>query len=97
MAASDGQAKNWSRRVTKRSHAMDLQRDVFKLDDPKMIAASLKQSAESSRRLKSTPFRSAMSMLTFYVNRAGKNLPDDRRHILERAKEELRIAFGKES
>lgn len=90
-------ARNWSQRVTKHSYAMDLQRNVFALDDPKMIAASLKQSAERSKRLKSTPYGSAMSMLTFYINRAGKNLPDERRDILERAKQELRIAFGRQS
>jgi hypothetical protein len=65
------------------------------LDDPKQIAASLKRSAEQSRRRKSAPYRSAMSMLTFYINRAGKNLPDKRRRVLERAKLELRKAFGR--
>jgi hypothetical protein len=69
---------------------------VFKLDDPKKIAASLKRSAERSHRRKSAPYRSAMSMLTFYVNRAGKNLPKSRLRVLEKAKGELRKAFGRE-
>jgi hypothetical protein len=90
-------AKKWSQSVTDNSDAMDLKPDVFKLDDPKKIAASLKRSAERSHRRKSAPYRSAMSMLTFYVNRAGHNLPDKRRRILERAKDELRKAFGKET
>jgi hypothetical protein len=89
-------AKKWSQSVTDNSDAMDLTPDVFKLDNPKKIAASLKRSAERSHRRKSAPYRSAMSMLTFYVNRAGHNLPDKRRRILERAKAELRKAFGKE-
>ena len=89
--------RKWSQRVTETSNAMDLAPDVFKLDDPKKIAASLKRSAERSHRRKSAPFRSAMSMLTFYVNRAGHNLSAKRRRVLERAKDELRKAFGKES
>lgn len=88
--------KKWSQSVTENSDAMDLEPDVFKLDDPKKIAASLKRSAERSHRRKSAPYRSAMSMLTFYVNRAGHNLPAKRRRILERAKDELRKAFGKD-
>jgi hypothetical protein len=88
-------ARKWSRKVTEGSDALDLERDVFTLDDPKEIAASLKRSALRSRRRKSEPYRSAMSMLTFYVNRAGRNLTQKRKRILERAKEELRIAFGK--
>lgn len=90
-------ALKWSQAVTERSDAMDLERDVFTLDDPKKIAASLKRSAERSRRRKSPPYRSAMSMLTFYVNRAGHNLPAKRKRVLERAKDELRKAFGKET
>ena len=90
-------AEKWSQSVTDNSDAMDLKPDVFKLDDPKKIAASLKRSAERSHRRKSAPYRSAMSMLTFYVNRAGHNLSDKRRRILERAKDELRKAFGKET
>jgi hypothetical protein len=87
----------WSQAVTETSDAMDLQREVFTLDDPKKIAASLKRSAERSHRRKSAPYRSAMSMLTFYVNRAGHNLPAKRKRVLERAKDELRKAFGKEA
>lgn len=87
--------KKWSQAVTEHSDAMDLEPDVFTLDDPKEIAASLKRSAERSRRRKSEPYRSAMSMLTFYVNRAGRNLTQKRKLVLERAKDELRKAFGK--
>jgi hypothetical protein len=87
----------WSQSVTDNSDAMDLKPDVVKLDDPKKIAASLKRSAERSHRRKSAPYRSAMSMLTFYVNRAGHNLPAKRRRVLERAKDELRKAFGKDA
>lgn len=76
---------------------MTLDRDVFTLDDPKKIAASLKASAERSRRRKSDPYRSAMSMLTFYINRAGRQLPADRKRILERTKDELRKEFGKDA
>jgi hypothetical protein len=86
--------KKWSQSVTENSDAMDLKPDVFKLDDPKQIAASLKRSAERSHRRKSAPYRSAMSMLTFYVNRAGHNLTAKRKRVLERAKDELRKAFG---
>jgi len=85
----------WSADVTRRSNALDLEADVFKLDDPAEIARSLKRSAEASERRRSPPFRSAMSMLTFYINRAGKNLPDERKRVLERAKDELRKAFGR--
>jgi hypothetical protein len=82
--------RRWSRRVTKTSDALDLRKGVFTLDDPKKIARSLKRSAEQSHRRKSDPYRSAMSMLTFYINRAGDTLPKRRRAILERAKSELR-------
>jgi hypothetical protein len=85
----------WSQRVTKKSDALDLESNVFTLDDPAKIASSLKESAEKSRRRKSTPFRSAMSMLTFYINRAGKELNPAQRRILEQAKDELRVQFGK--
>jgi hypothetical protein len=78
------------------SDALDLEPEVFKSNDPAKIAASLKRSAERSRRRKSSPFRSAMSMLVFYVNRAGKNLPASRKRVLERAKSELRRLFGRE-
>jgi hypothetical protein len=89
--------KKWSQSVTDNSDAMDLKPDVFKLDDPKKIAASLKRSAERSHRRKSAPYRSAMSMLTFYVDRAGHNLPAKRRRVLELAKDELRKAFGEDA
>jgi len=93
--AGKARAKRWSQDVTEHSDALDLERDVFTLDDPKAIAASLKRSAEQSHRRKSEPYRSAMSMLTFYINRAGSNLPDKRRRVLERTKTELRKAFGR--
>jgi len=89
-------SERWSQEVTETSDAMDLKPDVFKSRDPKAIARSLKASAEHSDRRKSEPYRSAMSMLTFYVNRAGHNL-DERQHgVLERAKDELRKLFGRE-
>jgi hypothetical protein len=88
-------AKRWSQDIGEHSDALDLEKDIFTADDPKTIAKSLKRSAEASHRRKSEPFRSAMSMLTFYINRAGKGLPDDRRRVLERAKGELRSVFGK--
>ena len=88
-------AKKWSQDVTEHSNALDLDRDVFKGHDPKAIAQSLKHSAEASGRRKATPFRSAMSMLTFYINRAGSGLDDEQRKILERAKDELRDLFNK--
>jgi hypothetical protein len=75
---------------------LTLDTGVFTLRDPRRIAASLKRSAEKSRRRKADPFRSALSMLTFYINRAGKNLPSSRRNILMRAKDELRKQFGRE-
>jgi len=83
----------WSARVTRESDALDLEGGVFKLRDPKRIAVSLKRSAERSRRRKSSPYRSALSMLTFYINRAGENLSASRRNILQRAKAELRKQF----
>jgi hypothetical protein len=87
--------KRWSQRVTETSDALDLEAGVFTLDDPRQIAESLKRSAERSQRRKSDPFRSAMSMLTFYINRAGKQLPTRRRARLEAAKDELRDLFGR--
>ncbi len=90
-------ASNWSADVTRHSNALDLERDVFKSRDPKRIARSLKRSARSSDRRKSGAFRSAMSMLTFYINRAGKNLPLARRRTLEKAKDELRATFGRQT
>ena len=88
-------SKRWSRDVTEQSNALDLESSVFTKDSPRGIAESLKRSAEQSKRRKSDPYRSAMSMLTFYINRAGKNLPQQRRERLEAAKDELRALFGK--
>ena len=89
-------SRRWSARVTRESDALDLKRGVFTGRDPKRIAASLKRSAERSHRRKFDPYRSAQSMLTFYINRAGKNLPAGRRKTLQRAKIELRKQFGRE-
>ena len=79
--------------MTRESDALDLDRGVFTKRDPKRIAASLKRSAERSRRRKADPYRSALSMLTFYINRAGRNLPIERKHTLETAKGKLRELF----
>ena len=87
--------KRWSQRVTETSKALDLDQGVFSKEDPRSIARSLKRSADRSQRRKSNPFRSAMSMLTFYINRAGKKLSRSRRKRLETAKEELRDLYGK--
>ena len=92
---AEASTRSWSQDVTERSDALDLEQGVFTLKDPKKIAASLKRSAEASTRRKADPFRSAMSMLVFYINRAGKNLTDAERARLEEAKNELRKAFGK--
>jgi len=89
--------RRWSARVTARSNALDLDRSVFTWKDPRRIARSLKRSAERSHRRKSDPYRAAMSMLTFYINRAGDNLGAGQRRVLERAKQELRHAFGKDT
>jgi hypothetical protein len=83
----------WSGQVTRESNALDLEGGVFTLENPVEIAASLKRSAEKSSRRKGTPFQSAMSMLNFYINRAGKNLPQEKLHVLQQAKEELRKLF----
>ena len=88
--------KRWSQRVTQESDALDLKRGVFKLTSAKKIAASLKRSAEHSSRRKSGAYRSALSMLTFYINRAGKTLPKTQRERLVRAKVELKHRFGRE-
>lgn len=88
--------KKWSQDVTEQSDALDLEDGVFKQKDPAKIAASLKQSAEQSKRRKGTPLQSAMGMLNFYINRAGENLGKEQRQVLEEAKDELRKAFGKE-
>jgi hypothetical protein len=90
-----GRSPNWSAEVTQTSTALDLEPGVFTFAEPERIAASLKRSAEASQRRKSDPFRSAMSMLTFYINRTGRGLSADRRQVLEAAKEELRRQFGR--
>jgi uncharacterized protein DUF3175 len=95
-AASRKAPKRWSQRVTRESDALDLQQGVFKLTSPKKIAASLKRSAEHSSRRKAGAYRSALSMLTFYINRAGKTLPKTQRDRLQRAKVELKHQFHRE-
>jgi len=87
--------RRWSQRVTTTSNALDLDRSVFTWRDPKRIAASLKRSAERSKRRKGTPLQSAMSMLNFYINRAGSQLPSGQKRVLGRAKDELRELFHK--
>ncbi|HAU75338.1 DUF3175 domain-containing protein [Rhizobium pusense] len=87
--------KKWSQKVTSESDALDLEKDVFTKKDPTGIARSLKASAEHSTRRKANPFRSAMSMLVFYINRAGGKLPKERKEVLEEAKDKLRKEFGK--
>lgn len=89
-------ARRWSQDISRNSNALTLDHGVFALKDPVAIARSLKESAEHSQRRRTTPFRSAMSMLTFYINRAGADLPDRQKMILEAAKDELRKAFGKD-
>ena len=93
--AGGAKGRRWSAQVTRRSNALDLEQSVFKSSDPHKIALSLKRSAERSKRRKSAPYRSAMSMLAFYINRAGKNLPQRQVRVLERAKGELRKGFGR--
>jgi hemerythrin-like domain-containing protein len=88
--------KKWSAEVTEKSTALDLEEGVFTWDDPKRIARSLQYSAEASTRRKSSPYRSAMSMLTFYINRAGSHLDKKQKQVLEQAKQELRRLYGKE-
>ena len=85
----------WSAQVAATSDALDLEPGVFSHDDPRRIALSLKKSAEASRRRKASPFQSAMSMLNFFINRAGRQLPDSRRRVLEQAKDELRALFDR--
>jgi hypothetical protein len=85
----------WSGRVTRESDALTIEKRIMSSSDPKRIAASLKRSAERSHRRKSSPYRSAMSMLTFFINRAGKNLSASRKRVLNRAKQELRKQFGR--
>ncbi len=89
-------SKYWSAKVTATSFALELEEGVFTLGDPKKIAQSLKRSADASTQRKAPPFRSAMSMLVFYINRAGRNLDKDRKAILEQAKQELRLLYGRE-
>ena len=88
--------KKWSADVTEHSDALDLEEHIFESDDPRKIARSLKRSAEHSDKRKAEPFQSAMSMLNFYINRAGKNLPARQKKVLEQAKDELRAAFGRD-
>ena len=88
--------RKWSANVTEHSDALDLEQGVFKGDDPKKIASSLKRSAKHSHRKKGTPYQSAMSMLNFYINRGGKNLSATKKKVLEDAKEELRKLFHRE-
>ena len=92
---SSRNSKNWSQHVTDTSGALDLEPGVFTWSDPKSIAASLKRSAEANKSSGIPPFRSAMSMLSFYINRAGRNLDEDQKAVLEQAKLELRTLFGK--
>lgn len=95
VAGPAADPSRWSARVTRESRALDLEESVFTWDSPRRLALSLKRSAERSRRRKATAFRSAMSMLVFYINRAGKSLSPERRRILEEAKDELRVLFGR--
>ena len=88
-------ARRWSARVTRESHALSLEPKVFAQRSPRSIARSLKRSAERSHARKSAPFRSAMSMLNFYVNRGGRNLTSAQRKVLEKAKDELRDLYGR--
>jgi hypothetical protein len=94
-AAARHSSLRWSAEVTKHSDALDLEHDVFRSKDPRKIALSLKRSAKRSTRRKGTPYQSAMSMLNFYINRAGKNLPKKQKRVLQNAKEELRDVFGR--
>ncbi len=89
-------SRKWSAKVTHKSYALDLEEGVFTWKDPKRIALSLKKSADTSKHRKASPFRSAMSMLVFYINRAGKNLDKNRKRILEKAKDELRKLYCKD-
>ena len=92
---SDNKDQRWSQQVTRKSDALDLEKGVFSLKDPAEIARSLKASAEQSERRKADPYRSAMSMLTFYINRAGSQLSDSQRDRLEQAKDELRELYDR--
>jgi hypothetical protein len=94
MATKAKSPKKWSQKVTETSNAMDIADGTFASDDPRKIARTVEKDAEVSKRRKSSPYRSAMSMLTFYINRAGKNLTPERRKVLEDAKDVLRDEFG---
>lgn len=91
----DSNPRRWSQKVTETSHALELEPGVFSLTDPREIARSLQRAAEASEQRKATPLRSAMSMLNFYINRAGRKLPAERRRCLEAAKDELRALYGR--
>jgi len=95
MPVKKRKTKKWSLEVTRTSNSLDLENNIFKSDDPAKIASSLKRSAKKSRRRKSTPYQSAMSMLNFYINRAGKNLPASQKNVLEESKDELRKLFDR--
>ncbi len=95
MKRPDPSSAKWSARVTHESNALDLEEGVFTWDDPVRIAQSLKRSADNSTRRKAEPFQSAMSMLNFYINRAGKSLDPDQKRVLEQAKDKLRALYGK--
>lgn len=95
MPDKNKRPNRWSQRVTETSNALDLEHEVFTWSDPKRVAESLKRSAEASSRRKASPFQSAMSMLTFYINRAGRGLSAKQQRVLMRAKDELRRLFGK--
>src|SRR5436190_14115295 len=91
----DSKSRRWSARVTKQSNALDLESKIFKSTNPRRIALSLKRSAQASKRRKGTPYQSAMSMLNFYINRAGKSLSQKQKGVLERTKDDLRDVFGR--
>jgi hypothetical protein len=95
-AKTKPRTKQWSQHIHDTSDALSLEQGVFSLRSPKRIAESLRRSAEQSRRRKAGPFQSAMSMLNYYINRAGKSLPEKKRTTLEKAKNELRLLYGKE-
>ena len=95
--ATPAKGSKWSQRVTEKSNALDLEPNVFTWKDPRRIAGSLKRSAERSTRRKGTPLQSAMSMLNFYINRAGKDLDTSQRKVLDQAKDELRSLFKKKT
>jgi hypothetical protein len=95
-SAKKSAPKKWSKKVTQTSNAMDLERDVFKQKNPKAIAKSVKKSAEKSKRKKAGPFQSAISMINFYENRAGKNLEGGQKKVLDKSKNELRKLYGRE-